>query len=480
MECKELAGLLPGKVFFPGDPRYIGSAGSYFAAFENELSPGCIIRPKTSAEVSAVIKHIGLDPSRAHVQLAIRGGGHTPWAGAANINKGITMDMQDLTGVQVDERTGIASIAAGERWARVYEQLATQGLAVAGGRVSKVGVAGLTTGGGLSYFSAATGFVCDNVVNYEVVLASGEIVEANAKVNQDLFRALKGGSNNFGVITRFDQPTFKQGQMWGGAIYYNSSVYPHLVQAFSDFAASSTPDEQAHVLVATSWSAGRETGVSNIYHSTPAVAPPSLKPFTDLQPQIFQSLRQDSLLGFANEQSAFSTDGARQLYFTTSFKLDVTLMLHVRELWLEALKTIDSVPGLVLSLVFQPVTEGILAKSRQLGQNSLGLSPSDGPFVITLLNSVHVEMADDDRVVSAVHDLVANIDAAAAKRAKSVRYRFTNYGYKDQQILEGYGSQSIAALRAVSRKYDPSGFFQKTVPGGFKLSKVIDTLGAEE
>ena len=97
--------------------------------------------------------------------------------------------------------------------------------------------------GGLSYFSAATGFACDNVVNFEVVLASGEIVPANDKNNRNLFIALKGGSNNFGIVTRFDLPTFKQGQMWGGGIYYSPSAYPQLVQAFSDFAASSTPDE---------------------------------------------------------------------------------------------------------------------------------------------------------------------------------------------------------------------------------------------
>lgn len=42
----------------------------------------------------------------------------------------------------------------------------------------------------------------DQVVNYEVVLADGSIVEANATTNSDLFRALKGGSNNFGIVSR--------------------------------------------------------------------------------------------------------------------------------------------------------------------------------------------------------------------------------------------------------------------------------------
>ncbi|KAL8733068.1 MAG: hypothetical protein Q9181_003723 [Wetmoreana brouardii] len=414
MDCKNVAAQLPGKVFFPASPQYNETGGSYFAAFENELSPICIVRPASAAEVSAIVGIIGSSSWHA-TPLAIKGGGHTPWAGAANIDNGVTMDLRDLTGVHVNPLTGLATIRAGERWTSVYQQLGTQGLAVAGGRVSKVGVAGLITGGGLSYFSATNGFVCDNVVNYEIAL-----------------------------------------------------------QAFNDFATSSTPDEQAHILMATSWSAGAETGVSNIYHARPVAAPPSLKPFTVIQPQIFGSLCQDSLLGFANEQSAFSIDGARQLYFTTSFRLDVQFMLHVRELWLEALKPLQSVPGFMLSLVFQPFTKGIIAKSVQLGGSSLGLSPDNGPLVITLLNSVHTNADDDSKVVTAVLGLIQDIDNAAALQNKSATYRFTNYGYKDQKILEGYGKQSIARLQAVSRKYDPSSLFQRMVPGGFKLSKVSE------
>ena len=301
-------------------------------------------------------------------------------------------------------------------------------------------------------------------------------MQANDKTNRDLFIALKGGSNNFGVVTRFDLPTFKQGQMWGGGIYYSPSVYPQLVQAFSDFAASSSPDELAHIIVATSWSAGAETGVSNIYYARPVAEPPSLRPFTALQPQIFKSIRVDSLLGFAKEQSAFSTDGARQLYFTTSFRLDVPLMLEARELWLDTLKTIQDVPGLMLSLVFQPLTKGILFHSAQRGGNALGLTPNDGPLVITLLNSVHTNRVDDDRVVNVVLGLIDAIEAAAARRGKAARYRFTNYAYKNQRVFEGYGSKSVAALQAVSRKYDPNGFFQTRVPGGFKISKVSENL----
>ena len=144
MDCDALANALPGRVHTPGSLEYETIDRSYFAAFENELSPACIVQPQSSAEVSTVIKTIA---SRALGYLAIRGGGHTPWAGAANINNGVTLDLQALTGVRVDPNTGIASVASGERWSSVYKQLGAQGLAVVGGRVSKVGVGGLITGG---------------------------------------------------------------------------------------------------------------------------------------------------------------------------------------------------------------------------------------------------------------------------------------------------------------------------------------------
>lgn len=147
MDCKALSIAFPGKVSFPNSAVYVESTGSYFAAFENEIRPSCVIRPQTADEVSRIVKAVADPGSKGQVRLAIRGGGHTPWAGAANIEEGITLDLSQLTGIKVNPNTKICSIASGEKWANVYSTLGAQGLAVAGGRVSKVGVAGLITGG---------------------------------------------------------------------------------------------------------------------------------------------------------------------------------------------------------------------------------------------------------------------------------------------------------------------------------------------
>ena len=90
-----------------------------------------------------------------------------------------------------------------------------------GGRLGSVGVGGLLTGGGASFYSGRRGLSCDDVVNYEVVLADGSTVSANTQSNPDLFKALKGGTNNFGIVTRFDMRTFDMapGGLYGGLVF---------------------------------------------------------------------------------------------------------------------------------------------------------------------------------------------------------------------------------------------------------------------
>lgn len=55
----------------------------------------------------------------------------------------------------------------------VYQALEPHGVTVVGGRAAGVGVAGFLTGGGNSFYTARRGFACDNVVNFQVVLANG-------------------------------------------------------------------------------------------------------------------------------------------------------------------------------------------------------------------------------------------------------------------------------------------------------------------
>lgn len=120
----------------------------------------------------------------------------------------MTIDLGKLNATTYNADTNIARVGTGARWGEVFAVLEDDGVMVAGGREGVVGVGGLLLGGGISWYASREGYSCDNVVNFEVVLANGTVINANESCHKDLWRALKGGSGNFGIVTRFDLETF--------------------------------------------------------------------------------------------------------------------------------------------------------------------------------------------------------------------------------------------------------------------------------
>jgi FAD/FMN-containing dehydrogenase len=227
-------------VHLPESTAYIDRQASYWAA-NASLQPNCIVQPRTTEQVSLVVKVL----AKAKGPLAIRSGGHTQWAGSNDVHKGVTIDLGQMTDVTYDKQSKLASIQPGSRWGNVYQELLKHQVCVAGGRDGNVGVGGFLTGGGNSFFSGLHGLGCDNVVNFEVVLASGEIINANSSSHADLWTALKGGSGNFGIVTRFDMYTFPAHDLWGGVRAAMRSEGDDLAQIMVDFTERNHKDPQA-------------------------------------------------------------------------------------------------------------------------------------------------------------------------------------------------------------------------------------------
>ena len=145
--CSAVAHALGAKLALPGSAIYIESTTSYFTALENELLPACVVRPVSTEDVVEVLKTVKPFTSRGECQLAVRAGGNQPFAGAANIAGGITIDLRSLQQINVHPEKDPVPIGAGASWGDVYATLGSAGLAVAGGRSSQGGIGGLTLGG---------------------------------------------------------------------------------------------------------------------------------------------------------------------------------------------------------------------------------------------------------------------------------------------------------------------------------------------
>jgi hypothetical protein len=126
--------------------------GAYWSEQEEQVTPSCIFSPSSTEDVSGAVAILDAISQLSGgvgtaCPFAIRSGGHTPWAGAANIDGGVTIDLSAINQVTVAADQAITSIGPGARWVDVYLKLDALGLAVPGGRVSEVGVGGMVTGG---------------------------------------------------------------------------------------------------------------------------------------------------------------------------------------------------------------------------------------------------------------------------------------------------------------------------------------------
>jgi FAD/FMN-containing dehydrogenase len=270
--CSELSNILPDRVFFPGSDIYDQSENSYYCANTREIRPNCILRPQSTQEISAAIRLLSSklsdqDSAPSDCQFGVRGGVHTAWKGANNIESGVTIDLSQLTDIQLSPDRSIVTVEGGSTWDQVYKYLEGYKLGTLGGRVTGIGVGGLTLGGGISFFSARYGFVCDNLESIELVMADGKVENVSSTAHPDLFRALKGGSNNFGVVTKFRMRTFPSGEFWGGQVYYNMSTVDQQLAAFEKVVGSPDFDPYAAMIHSYAWSAEMSIVVTMFTHT---------------------------------------------------------------------------------------------------------------------------------------------------------------------------------------------------------------------
>ena len=121
-------------------------------------------------------------------------------------------------------------------------------------------------------------------------------MNANASSNQDLFWALKGGSNNFGklfaldslhsplirhigIVTAFSMTTYPIHEVWGGIMSYSLDSLPELFSAMLEYQSNPNKDPYANLMMQAFTTNSSVGAVLNMVYLKPEVAPPAFAPF---------------------------------------------------------------------------------------------------------------------------------------------------------------------------------------------------------
>ena len=167
--------------------------------------------------------------------FSIKGRGHSSLPGAANIDDGVAIHTTHLKQIKIDFEHGSVRIGAGNSLGDAYQALDPHSLSAVLGRYASVGF-GLALGAGLSFWNNKEGLAVDNVLSYEAVLANGTVINTSTENHPDLHAALKGGSNNFAVVSSYVMRTIKtEGGIYGGLLYYNESSVDLLNDVIYDY-----------------------------------------------------------------------------------------------------------------------------------------------------------------------------------------------------------------------------------------------------
>lgn len=376
-QCQSLAKLLPSIYHGPSAPDYdvLATARWSITAMQK---PGCIVTPGSAQDMSSIVTLL----VGQQCQFSVKSGGHNPNPGFNNIDSGVSIDLQNLNSASLANDRTYVSLGTGLSWGQAYAIFGKDNIAFTGGICEDVGIGGLAVGGGQSLFQAGKGWVVDNIINYEVVLASGQIVNANQDNYPDLYKALKGGSTNFGIVTKVDLAAFDFNGMWGGQLLValqgpqagRDQMIETITNITVDWVNYNKNDLDSGIqIVATYLRNGTQVVDVALSNTANIENPPALQPFLSLPNQIRNTNRHASLADLAHETSEAIPRGFRYVTATVTVSSDRDTLLDFWKATDAVYNNItvkDQIDWLV-SIVPQPRIQESYSSAR--GGNILGL-----------------------------------------------------------------------------------------------------------
>ncbi|KAF9810220.1 hypothetical protein IEO21_07062 [Rhodonia placenta] len=456
--CEEIGKAVSSQsaVFYPLQSSYTGDIEHYMSS-SSQLST-CSVEPGTPEDVGAVVCFFSV----LNQAVQVKGGGHASNPGFSSTT-GVQITMSRFSGVTYHSDSQTVDIGSGLIWDDVYAALEPYGVNVVGGRVTGVGVAGFTLGGGFSFLSNQYGLTVDTVMAYQLVLPNGTISDIIASSNPDLFFALKGGFNNFGIVTQFTLKTFPQGQVWGGTILALGE-FDKIATATANFYANVT-DPKASIISTFNWDLGIHLGQVSLFYDGSSPPDGMFDEFIAI-PAVSQDISSRSFLSLVLSSVSNETSGLRG-YFDTVSLYDITpsmLTAVSNETTYWASQLALEVPGLFLSYDIEPFLPSMLSH----GSDSAWPPNRDRAILPMNIYYAWDLSLSDTKMGNTMRTSSSHLTELAVLGGQDVTDAplYPNYALYGTPLSRMYGD-NLPRLQAIKAQYDPNNVMG--LAGGWKF-----------
>ncbi|RDA95919.1 hypothetical protein CP533_5944 [Ophiocordyceps camponoti-saundersi (nom. inval.)] len=503
LQCNRLSHHVPSLYQDPSTASYEQLINARWSN-NSILHPACVVTPKSADDVSRTVRLL----VTYRCNFSVKGGGHNANPGANSIDNGVSVDLGSLNSAYLASDRSYVSLGAGITWGQAYDMFNNSNVGFVGGLHDGISAGGLSLGGGTSLFQASKGWAVDNILNYEVVLACGTIVNANQRNNADLFKALKGGNTNFGIVTRVDFKTFEFKGLWDAEVVVSlkgpqvgrSEMLDKISRTMVDFVANNDKDVATSIHVAVTYVAAtqQELAILAITNSDNVENPALGRPARAVPNQRANVARHGKVANYVHAISRFQTKGSRQVTATVTISNDYDTL---RGIWEASDMVYNELPEKVgVQWIVQVFPQPKIQQSYAMkhGGNSLGLADvkedqlgKPRPCRETPLEIMYLLLMTCGKTMPIVIWLTARwnntgfdgmMDTAQKRFVQATEevgrkhgtlspFLYINFAGYFQNPLCGYGPESVAHLGKVAKKYDPRGVFQHLMKGGFKISQ---------
>lgn len=415
--------------------------------------PAAILRCDGMADIVAGLRWAAGEG----LAVSVKAGGHNV-AGHAVGEGSLMLDLGGMRGVSVDPVARLAWVEGGALWADVDAATQVHGLAVPGGLISETGVAGLTLSGGVGWLRSRYGLTIDSLVAADVVLASGEVVRADAGAHADLLWALCGGGGNFGVVARFCFALHPAGpEVMFCAPIYPASAGAGPIRFWRDFLADKGDDVGSLVEFSTvpespDYPSGywgqRCYTLAAVYAGDAAEGERLLAPLRDLGPLVTDF---SGILPYVEVQKLFDPlfpTGAYRCYWKSHLLAELT-DAAIDEGIANAIAS-PSDRSISSFWNFGGATARVAADATAFGDRSFGWMYS--------LDSVWERAEEDEAVIGWTRAAWQAFRRHA--QAGRIYLNFPGLDEDGQALTRDAFGRNFARLAGIKRRYDPNNMFR--------------------
>lgn len=209
---------------------------------------------------------------------------------------------------------------------------------------------------------------------------------------------MRGGGNNFGIITSLvieafrDPPTWYTFQLWDmkilGTIFWRLENHTNYML-----------EEVTQIAVTLGWHIPTQNFVisermvaSRLPFLSAALPFPDKTEHEDFSPALATTSQQRTILEMSQKMDKLNQGGFYNYFGSITVKNNATVHLAITDIFREEVPTISNITNLQVYIVYNPLTLETIGKMRKRGGNALGIEAGNG--ALTSMSSIIISRED--------------------------------------------------------------------------------------